>query len=136
MSSPAPRISGPAKSLLVAAAAALAIVGYGLAGHLQHQADLRAHVAACEKEANRPVTKPDGQDVTLRLMCDPRELDKGVDLPAGIQGQIVLAQREVDGGWGEEGLIAILVLLVGAIPWGWYFLLERIREMRQAALGR
>jgi hypothetical protein len=70
-----------------------------------------------------------------KLLCDPVELAKSGD-HTGIQRQ--LAAAELDAlRWVHWPLIAcIAILLACCLPWLWYFFLRRIRELREAIVGK
>jgi hypothetical protein len=67
--------------------------------------------------------------------CDPVELARS-DEHTGIQGQ--LAAAELDAlSWAHWPLIASMTILLGCcLPWLWYFFLRRIRELREAIIGK
>jgi hypothetical protein len=70
-----------------------------------------------------------------KLQCDPVELAKSGD-HVGIQGQLAVAQLDV-WRWSDWPLIAgVAIVLVCSVPWLWYFVLRRIRELREAITGK
>jgi hypothetical protein len=72
---------------------------------------------------------------TSKSTCDPVDLARSSGY-SGIQGQLGAAQRDAMrwDNWHLIGGIALSVLC--SFPWLWYFLLRRIRELREAILGR
>ena len=70
-----------------------------------------------------------------KLTCDPVELARSNGY-AGIQGQLAAAQREVLRWDNWSPIAAIAMAAVSCFPWLWYFLLRRIRELREAMIGR
>jgi hypothetical protein len=70
-----------------------------------------------------------------KMTCDPIELARS-DSDTGIQGQLATAERDLLrwDNWPQISSIAILLLC--SLPWLWYFLLRRIREFREALLGK
>ena len=70
-----------------------------------------------------------------KMTCDPIELARS-DSYIGIQGQLATAERERLrwGSWPQISGIAILLLC--SLPWLWYFFLRRIREFREALVGK
>jgi len=56
------------------------------------------------------------------------------DQDPGIQGELAVARRSFASDWPVAGSAAIVLLC--ALPWAWYFLLRRIRELREAIVGR
>jgi hypothetical protein len=69
-----------------------------------------------------------------RLVCDPRTLVRLGD-SVGIQAQIIEAQKELTSYTLLTQLGALFVFAIGAAPLLWYFLLQRIRELREAVVG-
>jgi hypothetical protein len=70
-------------------------------------------------------------------LCAPWDLHNLSELTA-IQRQVVDARRERDSrdGWSFPALaLGVIIALVGTLPWGWYFLLDRIREVANAIRG-
>jgi hypothetical protein len=75
------------------------------------------------------------------LVCDPKELSR-IASPLGvIQKEIAAQQIEIN----EKQqyypmelpyLIALAIILIAGLPWSWYFLLRRIRELSDAIRGR
>jgi hypothetical protein len=68
-------------------------------------------------------------------VCDAKLL-VGNEEHKGIQAQIVQAQNDVMSSKEWPYSIALLVLLFSAIPWGWYFLLRRVQEIRNVIVGK
>ena len=71
------------------------------------------------------------------LICDPIELARSTgDDPPGVQGNLARAQRQLLT-WQQWPIpIAFLVVVAFGLPWAWCFLLRRIRELREALLGK
>lgn len=71
------------------------------------------------------------------LICDPNVLGHMESPSVGIQAQISQTQHDV---WKslnyDYNYIAPYILLISAIPWLWYFLLRRVRELRDAITGK
>ncbi len=130
----------PTKLALTGAALAVALVSLGWVRSLTLEAELREAQAACEREA--AATRVASGVFSGRLICEPDILTRdlyAVDYkkPPGVQGRLVDAQRAV---WSESlgpyafGGFTIFVLL--AMPWLWYFLLRRLRELSDAIKGK
>jgi hypothetical protein len=68
-------------------------------------------------------------------LCDPVELARSTG-HVGIQGQLAAAEIDVRrwASWPLLGGIAIPVTC--CLPWLWYFFLRRIRELREAIVGK
>ena len=70
-----------------------------------------------------------------KLVCDSEEL-RGIGKLKGIQAQILQNQNDI---WLSKKWyysITLLVLIVSAAPLFWYFLLQRIREIRNVIVGK
>ena len=57
-------------------------------------------------------------------------------MPVGIQGAIIATAQKAEDVEAKCLMLAGLFPLILGIPWVWYFLLARVREFREAALGR
>lgn len=74
-----------------------------------------------------------------KLICDPRDLRSlaSKDNPSvGIQAKVVAAYENFLDSKRRFLPLAIAVFIIGVVPWCWYFLLRRIRELRDAILGK
>ena len=72
------------------------------------------------------------------LICDPEILRAG-SRPSdsvGIQAKIIDTQRQGERWFEQATIIAIGVLILSATPYVWYFLLRRVRELRDALVGK
>jgi cell division protein FtsL len=69
------------------------------------------------------------------LVCDAAELSDLEELK-GIQAQIVQTHNDVRSSKKWPYSIAVLVILFSSIPWAWYFLLRRVRELRDVIVGK
>jgi hypothetical protein len=90
--------------------------------------------AACVKKGKAP---DEFSKLGAELLCDPKELARSTDNdPPGVQGELARAQRQLFR-WQEwPTRVGLLIALLCAIPWAWYFVLDRIREFREAIIGR
>lgn len=71
------------------------------------------------------------------LVCDPDVLSKlGVDDAVGIQKEIVVSLSKSGRTFDNAKVIALIVFVLFGIPFAWYFLLRRIRELRDAVAGK
>jgi hypothetical protein len=111
--------------------------------------------AACREESHRQAQKPEWKDLKFELICDPDQpgfetvvepdrpnaadiASSDKDLP-GVQGELARAERQRDSweGWHLWLAIAAVVTIgVSCVPWAWYFLLARVRELSQAISGK
>lgn len=113
---------------------ATVIVAIGFANTYRLESKLKKIEVECvtEGKQNKPT-------INFKMICDVEDLiglDRSSEPLVGIQADIVAAQRKV---WkSKEGpyLAAAVVLVLAGIPWVWYFLLRRIRELRDAIAGK
>jgi hypothetical protein len=96
----------------------------------------RACVAETEAEAKKQGALSALASIfSGKTLCDPVELARS-DGYTGIQGQLAAAQRDVLRWASWPQIAGIAVPLLCCLPWLWYFLLRRIRELREAILGK
>ena len=130
----------PAKILFGGIFAGALIYGLGAANTSRLERRVqelqKACVAETEAEAKKQGTLSALTSIfSGKMICDPVELARS-DSYTGIQGQLAAAERDLLGwdNWPQISGIAILFLC--SLPWLWYFLLRRIREFREALLGK
>jgi hypothetical protein len=130
----------PAKILFGGIFAGTLIYGLGVmhTSHLERRVQelQKACVAETEAEAKKQGTfSALASMFSGKMTCDPIELVR-FDSYTGIQGQLATAERDLLrwDTWPQVSGIAILLLC--SLPWLWYFLLRRIREFREAVLGK
>lgn len=70
-----------------------------------------------------------------KATCDPAELVRG-DGYAGIQEHLATTEREVQHWDKWSSIAAIGIAVMSCLPWLWYFFLRRIRELREAIIGK
>jgi hypothetical protein len=96
----------------------------------------RACVAEKEPEAKKQGTLSALTSIFLgKATYDPVELARS-DGYTGIQGQLAAAERDVLRWANWPQISAIAIPFVCSLPWLWYFFLRRIRELREAILGK
>lgn len=69
------------------------------------------------------------------LVCEPTELIGSTKL-VGIQQQIVQSYWKHGDYFFWSQLLAVLLLGVFALPYAWYFLLRRVRELVKVITGK
>jgi hypothetical protein len=96
----------------------------------------RACVAETEAEAKKHGTLSALTSIfSGKATCDPVELARSDGYP-GIQGQLAAAERDVLRWANWPQISGIAIPLLCSLPWLWYFFLRRIRELREAILGK
>src|SRR6266705_4095908 len=129
-------MSIPSKLLATGIIAAVVWLAAGGLITMRMNAQLNSLVAACrdrnEKAQHSDSTIPWEKDP---LICDPQEL---AALPAsvGIQAQIVAAHKRLIGFKQWLPITGGAIVAASAVPFLWYFLLRRIRELSGAIVGR
>jgi hypothetical protein len=130
----------PAKILIAGVLASALAYGLGQMNTRRLERRVQELQTACvaeqEAEAKKQGTLSALTTIfTGRMSCDPIELAKSSN-SVGIQGQLARAELELSR-WGNWPLVVCTVtLLISSAPWLWYFFLRRIRELREAILGR
>lgn len=128
----------PTKALIGGVICAVLVITGGIANNYWIESKVRSLEAECARPLAGTDMKPlqSGQHHFVPT-CDFKTLllleQGGLQ---GIQAEIVATQRQtsVSEYWTYIGALA--VFLLSAIPWLWYFLLRRIRELREAILGK
>jgi hypothetical protein len=128
-----------AKLLAAGVVCGLAIASLGLANTYRLEWKIEKLSAACVAEGERDRNTPDApawkRDIIL--LCDAETLAKDTThIPPGIQGELVSARLALDSSRRWPFLLAMAIAGVLAVPWCWYFLLNRIRELREALIGK
>jgi hypothetical protein len=96
----------------------------------------RACVAQAEAEAKKQGTFSALASIfSGKMTCDHVELARS-DGYTGIQGQLAAAERGVLRWASWPQISGIAIPLLCSLPWLWYFFLRRIRELREAILGK
>jgi hypothetical protein len=78
---------------------------------------------------------------SLPLVCDPSTLMNFAIPLAGVQKDLAAAERQRDVEEYRQPrewpfLLAVLIAGCSAVPWIWYFILQRVRELSDAVHGR
>ena len=109
-------------------------------------ASLESAVAAlktkCESIPPDTTPAPGWPNDPLYPICDPKVLAiEDLSHSTSIQKEMALKQNEI---YNEQQshptklpyFIALFIVLISGIPWSWYFLLRRIRELSDAIRGK
>ncbi len=140
----------PTKILLGGIAFAAFAYGGSMANTYRLETNLRNLEAQCVEEGEREKrTQPDGPWKRFQPLCTAKEISKtnydtsAVDTntaaqdPLGqLQWQIFVAHNDLKNSKSWASSAALLIVLFSAVPWVWYFLLCRVRELRDAIGGR
>ena len=121
-------VRNPTKVLIAGAVLAGLIAVGGAANTVRLEGRIKELEAACNEESKLEPTKD-------KLVCEADKLAQLRGL-AGIQLQIVTSYRSLDGSKFWTYPLAILVFLLAAVPWAWYFFLRRVAELRDAIVGK
>jgi hypothetical protein len=131
---------------IAAGLAAFCAISNGItaAQHRQKLASLESTIAAlqakcvAESEENTKSGTGWGHDP---LVCEPKQLVSISSHLGGIQKEMAAKQTAIN---DEQQyypmelpyLIALGIVLIAGLPWSWYFLLRRIRELSDAIRGQ
>lgn len=127
----------PTKYFVVGIAIAVLICIAGYLATIYEKSQITSLVEKCNAEATQAPKGPWLEYQKAPLVCDPAKLSElGMNDVVGVQREIGLAQRNAGKVFNNALMAAIVVLILFAAPYAWYFLLRRIRELRNAIAGR
>lgn len=112
------------------------IFGAGKANHYRLESKLHDLQATCVEEGKRNTLTTSSGGV---YRCDAIDLflEEKEDEPyKGIQAEILKTQRQKVEAESWSVPAAEITLFLSAFPWVWYFLLRRIKELREAIVGK
>ena len=126
----------PTRALIAGLILSAGIASVGTYRHNALGKNLESLEQQCRREDDeRRKQAKDKSDAwwNARVVCESSQL---LDQNApGIQGQIARAHAELR---AQPSLVPLAIVVAGvfAIPWTWYFMLRRIRELRDALVGK
>lgn len=112
----------PIKLFLGGVICAAIIAAVGFANTHRLESKVRKLEAECVEEGKREKFE------SGHLLCDVESL-VGLEQSVGIQSRLAAAKREVSDSERWPYVVAAGVLVFSGVPWAWYFLLRRIREL-------
>jgi len=128
-------MSKPAKIFFLGVVVGLIVLAVGYTLDKREQSALDSLIAKCKTETMGAPKGPWQKFQDVPLVCEPAELL--------IYPDIIGVQKEVRQSYLGRGdyffwsqLLAVLVLGVFALPYAWYFLMRRIRELVEAITGK
>jgi hypothetical protein len=130
----------PAKILIGGIFACALIYGLGVANTSRLERRVQELQKACVAETETEAQKQGTLSALVsifsgKMTCDPIVLARS-DRHTGIQGQLAAAEHDLSR-WDSWPLVSgVAILFLCSLPWLWYFLLRRIREFREALLGK
>jgi hypothetical protein len=125
----------PAKMLLGGTICAAVVAAVGFTNTHRLESKLRNLEVECVEEGKRKKL----ESGRLTLICDAEWLavaERDSEALVGIQARLAAVKREVSGFERWLYVLAVGVLGFSGVPWAWYFLLRRIRELRDAIIGK
>jgi hypothetical protein len=130
----------PAKILIGGIIAGALIFGLGEMNTLRLELRVQELQRACVAESEAEAKKQGALSALAsifsgKMTCDPVELARADSYP-GIQGQLAAAERDVLRWANWPPISGIAIPLLCSLPWLWYFFLRRIRELREAIVGK
>lgn len=127
----------PTKYLAAGIVVAVLICIVGYLASVYETFQVTSLVEKCKAKASQAPKGPWLDYQKAPLVCDPTTLaELGVNNVVGIQKEVVTAHQDASRVFGNALTIAAIVFILFAAPYGWYFLLRRIRELRDAIAGR
>jgi hypothetical protein len=134
------KLDKPTRILIIGILAGASIYGFGQMNARRLERRVQELHRACVAESQAQAEKQGTWSALTnifgpRFECDPVELARS-GAHIGIQGQIAAAERDALW-WADWPLIAcVAIQLACCLPWLWYFFLRRVREVREALVGR
>jgi hypothetical protein len=130
----------PAKILIGGIFAGALIYGFGEVNTLRLERRVHELQRACVAETEAEAKKQGAWSAlanifSAKMTCDPVDLARSDSYP-GIQGQLAAAERDVLRWASWPQISGIAIALMCSLPWLWYFFLRRIRELREAIIGK
>lgn len=123
--------------LVVGATLAASILFGGYLTSIYDNSQLSSLVEKCKAETAQAQKGPWLDYQKAPLVCEPDVLSKlGADDAVGIQKEIVVSLSASGRTFNNAKVIALVVFLLFGTPYAWYFLLRRIRELRDAVTGK
>ena len=131
------------KVLIAGLSLGVAVMAAGLVNTRHLQARVEMLHAQCIAEGEKQATVPGSYSALAaeyggKLACDPMELvnSTGANNTSGTQGQLVAAQRKALDSTQWPSFLGTAIACFLAIPSAWYFLLRRLKEIREALSGQ
>lgn len=125
------------KYFLVGATLASIILLGGYLTSIYDNSQLSSLVAKCKAETAQAPKGPWLDFQKAALVCEPDVLSKlGAENAVGIQKEIVVSRSASGRTFNNAKVTALVVFLLFGTPYAWYFLLRRIRELRDAVVGK
>lgn len=128
-------MSKPAKILFIGVLVSLVVLAVGYLLDRREQFALDALIAKCKTETMEAPKGPWQKYQEAPLVCEPTELIGYPDL-IGIQKEVRQSYLGRGDYFSGSQLLAVLLLGVFALPYVWYFLLRRVRELVKAITGK
>ena len=133
------RIEMPTRIFLGGLVVALFVLGVGYTAVLVNKLHLVDLVAQCESK-NSGATQEKDKDgwENVPIVCEPEILAQLSSNPpsVGIQAQIEDVYRQGQRKFDQAIFIAYIVAFFSVVPYAWYFLLRRVRELHNAIMGK
>jgi hypothetical protein len=127
----------PTRLLSAGILTGLFLIGLGAANDYRLEQNVEELVNKCLSERQRESKAPGTPGAFGGiLVCEPQDLAKGDHLAPGVQGELARAQRLLNARSNWLYFLGASIAAVLALPWGWYFLLNRIKELREAVIGK
>lgn len=127
----------PTKYLVAGATIATVIFIAGYVMSVYETSQVTSLLEKCKAETSQAPKGPWLNYQKAPLVCDPATLaELGVNDLVGVQKEIAVARSDVKWTFANAIMVAAIVFGLFATPYAWYFLLRRIRELRDAISRR
>lgn len=123
------------KLLLCGVFVAALVAGGGYANTIRLESKVQEVEEKCIEESKRELAKTP----RVTLLCDANELarlETDSKPTPGVQGQVISAYKAAQESRDWPLFLAAAIALISAMPWGWYFFLRRVSELRDAIVGK
>ena len=101
--------------------------------HLLESKVKKLEAQCIDEDIARKTRKKGGRWI---MICDAKSLFTSENSLKGIQASIRSAQKEVNNSKRKTPFLSIIILGLSVLPWLWYFLLKRVRELSKAVIGK
>ncbi|NSX08774.1 hypothetical protein HTX81_09315 [Pseudomonas lini] len=128
-------MSKPAKIFFLGVVVCLVVLAVGYLLDKREQSTLDSLIAKCKTETMEAPTGPWQKYQEAPLVCEPTELLIYPDI-IGIQKEVRQSYLGRGDYFSWSQLLAVLLMGVFVLPYAWYFLLRRVRELVKAITGK
>lgn len=130
----------PTKLLLYGIVLGIVVLVTGFAVSYYYSSLADDLVTECKNENKKPTLAGAPSWGKDPLLCNLHELESTVTGSnhglVGVQAKMVETHRLVDSWRSRANMLSAVLVGIFALPYGWYFLLHRIKELSNAIFGK